>query len=207
MNYLISGINVDTVRNQRVRRLVRKLNKARKSQAKKIDILCNDMIHAHKNAVEQLQKLSAILDFYEEILPVQELDGLLEKTVGFVTESLGSVNVAIWVGGSVRLHTVGCDVLDAAEVKNIEEWFSSDVVEHICGSNNCQGLNDLLAVGMQANPKLVKKVSLAVVPLGNCRVNHGFIVVYRSVQKPFAPDEIKAFCAIVPGLCKAISAC
>jgi hypothetical protein len=201
---LIWDADVDTLRNIRVRKLVRKLNKARKAQSRKIDILCNDMIAAHRRSLDQLGKLCGAVEFYESILPLTDTDALLERTSDFITDCLGRVNTGIWTSGSFRLHTIACDDVDQSVAKQIEAWFNADLLDHVCGSNSCQSLADLLKAGMQANPMLVKAINAAVIPLGGQR---GFILVWRSADNPFTADEIKTVCGIVPGLRKALLAC
>ena len=48
----------DHQRHQRLRLLLKKLNKDRKKQAKKTDILCNDLIGAQRGFIRKLRSIS-----------------------------------------------------------------------------------------------------------------------------------------------------
>ena len=55
-------------RYRRLRLLIARLNKERKKQAKKTDILCNDLIAAQRGFIKRLGTISFAADFYEAIV-------------------------------------------------------------------------------------------------------------------------------------------
>ena len=57
-----------TQRNTKLRLLFKKLNKERKRQAEKIDILCNDLIAAHRVFIKKLDAVGTTAQFYKSIL-------------------------------------------------------------------------------------------------------------------------------------------
>ena len=61
-------------RKKRLRLLIGKLNKERKKQAKKIDILCNDLIAAQRDFIKRLSTISFTADFCESIIGVSDLN-------------------------------------------------------------------------------------------------------------------------------------
>ena len=58
----------DKQRHRRLRLLIKKLNKDRKKQNQKIDILCNDFIGAQRNFIKRLGIINFVANFYESIL-------------------------------------------------------------------------------------------------------------------------------------------
>ena len=76
----------DKQRHKRLRLLIKKLNKKRKKQAKKIDILCNDFIAAQKDFIKSLKTISFIANFYESIIGITDLNSLLHTAVKLIKE-------------------------------------------------------------------------------------------------------------------------
>jgi hypothetical protein len=64
-------------RQKRLRLLLSKLNKERKKQSKKIDIICNDLISAHRDFIKRLNTISFATNFYESLIGITELNKLL----------------------------------------------------------------------------------------------------------------------------------
>ena len=65
--------------NKRLRQLIARLNKERKTRAKQIDILCNDFVTAQKDFIKSLKANSFAADFYESIAGLTDLNELLVK--------------------------------------------------------------------------------------------------------------------------------
>ncbi|MFQ6036088.1 MAG: hypothetical protein ACE5NM_09630, partial [Sedimentisphaerales bacterium] len=64
-------------RHKRLRLLISKLNKERRKQAKKIDMLCNDLIAAQRDFIRRLSTISFAADFYKSIIGITDLSRLL----------------------------------------------------------------------------------------------------------------------------------
>lgn len=90
-------------RHRRLRLLVGKLNKERRKQAKKIDILCNDFISAHRDFIERLKTINFTANFYEAIVGTTDLRGLLYTAGKLIKDEIPESNVAFFVLGS-SLH-------------------------------------------------------------------------------------------------------
>ena len=195
---------MDTRRNQRVRRLVRKLNRARKIQAKKIDLLCDDMIKAHRNSLRQLRNFGLVLEYYEKILGLNNIDALLDTTAQFIHSYLDGSNVAIYIHGTVRTHIVDPKSPENFDHEQFEQCFAGDIVDGIFSLNNCRNLDQLLEAGLQVNPALAKKVSATAIPFNPSCPHKGLILLYRCAQTPLGSEQIKNVCALVPTLCRLI---
>ncbi|MDO8302023.1 MAG: hypothetical protein Q7T18_02165, partial [Sedimentisphaerales bacterium] len=59
---------MEIVRRKRIRRIVSELNKRRRVQSRKIDILCNDIIGSQRNFLNQLKAMSAQIGLYESLI-------------------------------------------------------------------------------------------------------------------------------------------
>jgi len=86
-------------RHRRLRLLVRKLNKERKKQAQKIDILCNDFISAQRDFIERLNTINFTASFYEAILGTTDLSSLLYTAGKLIKDEISDSNVTFFVLG------------------------------------------------------------------------------------------------------------
>lgn len=91
---------MDEQRHRRVRLLVRKLNKERKKQAQKIDILCNDLIAAQRSFIKRLGTISFIANFCESILGTTDLNNLLYTAVRIVKAETADASVVFFLKSS-----------------------------------------------------------------------------------------------------------
>ena len=57
--------------------MIKKLNKDRKKQNQKIDILCNDIIGAQRNFSKRLGIINFVANFYDSIIGATDLNELL----------------------------------------------------------------------------------------------------------------------------------
>jgi hypothetical protein len=91
---------VNEQRDRRVRLLVRKLNKERKKQAQKIDILCNDLIAAQRSFIKRLSTISFIANFCESIVGATDLNNLLYTAVRIIKAETADANVIFFLKNS-----------------------------------------------------------------------------------------------------------
>jgi hypothetical protein len=91
---------VNEQRHRRVRLLVRKLNKERKKQAQKIDILCNDLIAAQRSFIKRLSTISFIANFCESIVGSADLNNLLYTAVRIIKAETADASVIFFLKNS-----------------------------------------------------------------------------------------------------------
>jgi len=197
---------LDKAREKRVRRLVSRLNRARKSQAKKIDILCNDLVGTQRSFLKQLTAMRTLLDFQQTLAGQVNLENLLESAASMMQDWIDDVNVAVYTHGSFRTHLVDCQILPNFDYEAFEQCFTSETIEAICSSRKCLDLDSLLMAGLQASPKLIKPICAVAVPLINAE-SRAFILLYRPAQKPIVADHLKLISSVIPFLSKSMNAC
>lgn len=88
---------MDHTRQEKMRLLISKLNKERKKQAKKIDILCNDFIAAQRDFIKGLKTISFIANFYESIIGITDLNSLLYTAVKLIKAEYADANVTFFL--------------------------------------------------------------------------------------------------------------
>jgi len=199
----------DKKRHKRLRLLFKKLNKERKKQAEKIDILCNDLIEAQRDFIRRLNVISFTAGFYESIIGAADLSSLFYTASQHIRWQTGDANIAFFLRkqDSFELCLFESDSPIALEKESLENCFTRELVDNICKSNQVCTLETLLTMGLQGNPALLNKISAATIPLGHGGTSLGFILIYRPSQNKLTPDQIAAISAITNGLSKAIETC
>lgn len=205
----------DRQRYRRLRVLIKQLNKGRKKQAQKIDILCNDLIAAQRDFIKRLGVISFVASFCESIVGVADLDSLLAMAVRLIKAENADTNVTFFLSQgpaaeSYRMHMFESSEpagYNPGEPGQLESCFVPELVENISKSNKVCHLKDMFAAGLQGNLTELNKISAVTIPLGVFGSSQGFMLVYRSSQDRLTTDEIQKISAITHGLSRAISSC
>ena len=199
---------MDYKRYKRLRLLVSKVNKQRKKQAQKIDILCNDFIAAQKDFIKRLDSISFTANFYESIIGNTELNGLLYTAGKLIQDEVADSNVAFFLrqAEGFKLHIFESND-ETGEQQHIENCFTAELVDNICKSNKLCTLNSLFAMGLAGNLGQLNKISAVTIPLNHFGSSLGFILIYRPVQNKLTESELNNVCAVTPGLSQAIASC
>jgi len=199
---------LENLADNRALRTIRKLNAIRHKQAQKIDILCNDMVLANKDVIEQLRLLTYTVDFYESITGEIDMTALLDKAARQVRQFVKDCNVAIFLTNSsgFELHMAADNPIEIGE-NNIESCFTEGLVNEICRLNKISSLDDMCNMGLQGNPNILNSISAAAIPLGRFSEPVGFILICRGAENILTARELEKVATITPGLRNAINAC
>ena len=196
-------------RYKRLRLLFSKLNKERKNQAKKIDILCNDLIAAQRDFIKRLSTIGFKANFYESIVGMTDLSSLLYTAAKLIRKHITDLSIAFFLRkqDNFELHLFESEQPIVLEKQALENCFTAELVDNICKSNKVCMLNSLLEMGLQGSPAMLNKISPATVPLDQFGTSLGFILVYRSSEKALTTEELNNISAITCGLSQAIQSC
>ncbi len=199
----------DKQRHRRLRLLIKKLNKERKRQAKKIDILCNDLIAAQRDFIKRLNTISFAANFYESIIGTIDLSSLLYTAVRLIKEGNTDVNVTFFLRQSdnFELHMFQGEQPIILEKQHLENCFTPELMDNICKSNKVCTLDDMFAMGLEGNLIGLNKISAVTVPLDLLGSSLGFILVYCSSEHKLTVDDVSNISAITCGLSRAIQSC
>ncbi|MCP4256407.1 MAG: hypothetical protein GY774_02645 [Planctomycetes bacterium] len=199
----------DKQRHRRLRLLIKRLNKKRKKQAKKIDILCNDFIAAQRDFIKSLKAISFIANFYESIIGITDLNSLLYTVVKLIKEENIDANVTFFLRQSdtFELYMFESERPISLEKQHLENSFTPELMDNICKSNKVCILNDMFEMGLQGNLIGLNKISGVTIPLGLHGSSLGFILVCRSSENKFTTEEISNISAVNCGLSRAIQSC
>ncbi|MCD6393698.1 MAG: hypothetical protein J7M40_09340 [Planctomycetes bacterium] len=193
-------------RYKRVCHLVRELNKRRRVQEKKIDILCNDMVSAHGEFIARLKPLVFGVSFYESILGCNDLSSLLDAAGKMIGSAVDKSNVAVFLldGDGFQLHITDGDRPIQIDAASLENCFSTQVVRTISRGGRVFRLEEMFEMGLEGDPEDFNKISAAGIPLNRFGRVYGFVLIYRVVGNELNADELAKVAAITPGLCNAI---
>ena len=196
-------------RHKRLRLLIKKLNKDRKKQNQKIDILCNDLIAAQRDFIKRLGVISFVANFYESIIGTTDLNKLLYTAVEFFRAENEDVNVTFFLRQeeNFELFMFESGLPTTIEKQYIESCFTPELMDNISKSNKLCSLDDMFAMGLQGNLNELNKISAVTIPLGLLGSSLGFILVYRSSENRLNADEIGRISAVISGLSRAITSC
>jgi hypothetical protein len=199
----------DKQRHKRLRLLIKKLNKKRKKQAKKIDILCNDFVSAQRDFIKSLKTISFIANFYESIIGITDLNSLLFSVVQLYKEEISDVNVTFFLRHSdnFELFMFESEQPIILEKQHLENSFTTELMDNICKSNKVCTIDDMFAMGLQGNLNGLNKISGVTIPLGQPGSSFGFVLVYRSSENKLTTEEINNISAVTCGLSRAILSC
>jgi len=194
---------------EKLRLLVARLNAQQEKQARQIDILCNDFIAAHRHFIKGLNAISFAADFYEAIAGVTDLNDLLHTASTLIREHIPEANVVFFLRRekNFELHIFEDEEPIGPEEKRIENCFTTELVDNITKSNKICTLDDMLQMGLQANPSFLSKISAYAVPLSTGGSPLGFILLYRSAENLLNAEQVKHISSISTGLSRSIAAC
>jgi hypothetical protein len=200
---------ISTNRERKLRLLLKKAKMLRKEQAKKIDVLCKDFVSAHREFIAGLSAVSFTADFYEAIVGISELDEVLCKAAGMLSEQIPGVNIVFFLrqGGGCQMHVFEGEQPADMDQKRIENCISGELVDAVSTSNRICTLEDMFALGMQANPKYLERLSAYAAPLVSHGCGIGFVLLYRSSHQPLKESQLQRVVQIKTGLARAIAAC
>jgi len=196
-------------RHRRLRLLIAKLNKERKKQAKKTDILCNNLIAAQRDFIKRLNAICFTANFYESIVGVADLNNLLATTAKLIKDEIPDSDVVFFLRQAERfeLYLFESDQPITLEQPRLENCFNAELVDNICNSNKLCDLDSLSAMGLQISPACLNKISAVTIPLCRPGPSLGFILIYCSSQNKLTADRLSNIVAVTRGLSQAIQSC
>lgn len=193
-------------KNARALKVIRTLHSRQKKQAKKIDILCRDMVSAHRQFSVKLSNLNFAAEFYESLFACTDLEELMDTAVRSFRMQINLADAAIFLlsDNGFDVHIADSGVAEPIEKREFRNWFTRELVDGISRMNRICSLDQLLRMGLQGPPSVMKTISLAAVPLGRLGQGVGFVLIYRPAHLPLQPGELSQIAAVSTGLREAI---
>ena len=200
---------MDNIRRKRIRTVVSTLNKARRKQNQKIDLMCNDILAAHNDFINKLQSFRFAADFYENLLGTSSLNEVAETAGEFFTSNIPDTNVVIVFAENAnsQLHFYGSNPRLEDIPAALNDSLTGELTVQVCRSNKICRSELLCQLGFTASPMIMKQISIAAIPLSSTSDARGMMVLYRHGENKLRDEELKKAASVMPGLAKAIRAC
>ncbi len=202
-------MNNSEQRQQRLRTLVHKLNQDRKRQAQKIDLLCHDLVNAQREFIQRLGGVSFMAGFYRALLGITELDQLLEISGRHLMDIWPDVSVTFFLKQFEGFRQYRAHVQEEwdKDAERLEHGFNDELAEAICRLGRTFDQDDLLGLGLQVSPALLKQTTLMSLPLIAGPRCVGFLLLYRPGQRNMATEGVQQINQVCQGLAQAIESC
>jgi hypothetical protein len=196
-------------RHKRLRLLIKKLNNQRKRQASQIDILCNDLISAHRGFLKRLSGVSFAAEFYKNLLGDSDLRSLLVRAGRLIREELPGTSVTFFLRHPEGCRVYAVDSRESYPVEDqpLEDVFTPELVDNICKSNRLCTLDELCCMGLEGDLAELSQISAAALPLNHLGRSLGFLLLHRPASHPLKPEELHKVGLVTCGLSHAIGGC
>ena len=223
-----------TERYKRLRLLVKRVNQQRKQQASKIDILCHDLIGAQRSFLHRLQDVGFAAEFYRSLLGCTDVNGVLARAGRIIKQELPGTGVTFFLRqpDGCEVHTCPGDESLYGEQQGGDpgpqprnsaagsptkrdpsrlgtrphECFDPDLVENICKRNRACTLEDILDLGANGHPAMLRRFSLVTLPLSDLGRSLGFVLIYCPRPQTLNTADVRRIVPVMRGLAQAVRA-
>ena len=211
---LQKAIQIQQLRQRQQNRLrtlkeaVKRLNAARKTVSKKVDLLCNDLITAYGELSKQLDVVRSQEGFRSLMGEAKDLEQMLCHAMDWLLRQLGYANVAIWLTGDdgayqlgayMKYTTAGEPALTEAMKAGILKEITNDGFVHLSAD---EARDRLTKAELQFIPNQTV-MGVTCTYLGEALAT---IVLFRDGKTPFTDDDANALKTISPVFATSLAA-
>ncbi|MHC4553004.1 MAG: hypothetical protein ACYSUT_09615 [Planctomycetota bacterium] len=195
-----------TRHNKRALQVIRELRRRQETQSRQIDILCSDMVSAHSQFSQKQARMNFTVSCYEALLACVDRPSLLGTAIRCIEANITEAGCAVFLleDNGYSTHTgpegIGGDI----EKEHLQDWFCQPLVDQISQMNRVCTLEQLLRMGLQGPPAMLKTISAAALPLGRFGQGLGFLFLYRHAGHPLTSEELSRVAAVTTGLRQAL---
>jgi hypothetical protein len=199
---------VDIQKYTRLRALIHNVNKQRKLQTRKIDILCNDMVAAHRGILERLEGLCFTSRVHESLIGCTDTAAVFKSVSAMIANRFGNCGgiAFLLLDGDGPLICHAEDASVAQEIAHFPAYFTAENVRSVCAGNRSRLLPELLELPLQLPPKTIDQIWAAAIPLNVEHSELGVLLLYGSAESQMPARLVRAACAIAPAVAKAVVA-
>lgn len=195
-----------TRNHKRALKVIRQLRSHQETQGRKIDILCSDMVSAHIQFAQKQSRMNFAVSFYESVLGCADRQSVLDAAIRCIEANVLDSGCAIFLLAEEGFSLHGAENGGHYEIEtsHLQDWFSPPLVDQISQMNRVCTLEQLMRMGLQGPPAMLKTISAAAVPLGRFGHGLGFMFIYRHAEHPISAEELSRVAAVSAGLREAI---
>lgn len=200
-----------TVRNEkrllRLKSAVKKLNKARRTVSKRVDLLCNDLVGAYGDLARQFEDVRVRENFRHTVDASADLEQMLCHTMDWLLRQSGYTNIAIYLSGDdgsfelgafMKYTIAGSKPLTDAIRHGILETVVRDDFVHWTDRESSELLTD-------AEMTHLKGQTLMGVNATYLGESLGTIIMFRDGKSPFSSEDAAVLRTIAPVFAHALT--
>ena len=184
----------------RLRSAVRKLNTARRTVSKKVDLLCNDLVSAYGDLARQFEDVRVKESFRTTVNAADDLEQMLCHTMDWLLRTAGYTNIAIYLAGEEGDYELGAYMkYTLAGSKPLTDALCAGVVEHVARDEFVNWTEQ--EAGEQFSPAELEHLPHHGVIGANATYlgeSLATIVMFRDGKSPFTADDLATLRAIAP---------
>jgi hypothetical protein len=123
--------------NKRALKTIRTLRLRQQKQADQIEMLCCDMVSAHREFSTKLSTLKFVTSFYESLLQCADLPELFHVAINGIREAVDEIDAAVFLlsEDGFDVHVADAGVSDSVEKRQFRHWFGRELVGRISQMN------------------------------------------------------------------------
>ncbi len=197
---------------KRLRRVCKKLNRAREEIAQQVDILCNDLVIAYQELAKQVQLLSQTSEFTGLVRQELDLEMVLRHTLEYLLQKAGPTNAAIFLpsdtepgeyslGGYVNYECSS----ESAEIllQHLADELAPKMVQYQWPVHITE--NNVLTQWLGGEVSFLTDCHLLAVPCQHETETLAVIVLFRHHNQPFDGALVQTCTSIAPTLAEALA--
>jgi FixJ family two-component response regulator len=184
----------------RLRDAVKRLNDARKTVSKKVDLLCNDLISAYGELSKQLD-LVRVQEGYKHFLSeAKDLEQLLCHTMDWLLRQLGYSNIAVWLAGDEEDFQLGAYMkYTMAGEPGLTDALRNGIVKLAVKENAFHVSGEELAAKVTAKElHFLREQDVMAVNCTYLAESLGVVVMFRDAKSGFTEEDAATLKAICP---------
>lgn len=184
----------------RLRDVVKRLNRARKTVSKKVDLLCNDLVHAYTDLAKQLDEVRTQESFRSLIGSARDLEQMLCHSMDWLLRKAGYCNIAIYLVGDDQQYELGAYMkYTIPGTKELTSAMRDGIVRHVVRDGFVAAAGtDLLEMLTADEIAALHGQTLMGTTCSYLGESLAAIVLYRDEKSPFARDDEQMLKSIAP---------
>lgn len=187
----------------RLRRLCKKLNKARIEVTEQVDILCNDLVMAYQELAGQMKHIQLTTEFKTMIDEELDLENLLRRTLEFMLHQVGPTNAVVFLPSQMGGYSVGGYInytFDKTTADVLLGYLSDSAAPLIAEMDEPAFFADDsdINVWLDDESAWLSGCQLVTIPCKHDGETLASIMLFRDQSEPFDEDAIDGLNAIGP---------
>jgi DNA-binding response OmpR family regulator len=197
----------DEARIERLKSAVRRLNESRRMVARKVDLLCNDLVGAYGELAKQLDQVRTQEGFRSLLAAAKDLEQLLCHAMDWMLRQHGYCNIAVWLAGQDQFqlgaymkHTIAGDppLIEAMRQGMLRKVIREGFI-HLEGENAAQALTP-------AETRFLRGQTIIGTHCTYLGESLAVLILYREGARPFTAADAEVIKSIGPIFAVALAA-